>query len=121
VGKASLEIAAILGLGTKIQFLGSAPSNELIIDKATSFGLHVGTASYAGPLLENFAAGDIIDLKGIASTGLRLAYTAASGELQVTGSSGSVLATLAFQNSSLGVGTFHSASDGAGGTLITHS
>jgi hypothetical protein len=44
-GKASLEIAAILGSGTKIQFLGSAPGNELIINRPASFGLHVGNAS----------------------------------------------------------------------------
>ena len=94
--KASLEIAAILGGGLKIQFLGSAPTNELIIDSAANFGTHVGTASYAGPLLENFTAGDVIDLKGIASAGLGLAYSAASGDLQIT-SGGNALATLAFR------------------------
>ena len=78
-------------------------------------------ASYTGSLLENFAAGDVIDLKGIASTGLGLNYSAASGDLQITGSSGNALATLAFQTSTLGAGTFHVASDGAGGTLLTHS
>jgi hypothetical protein len=36
-GKSSLEIAAVLGLGTKIQFLGTAPSNDLTIDKAANF------------------------------------------------------------------------------------
>ena len=118
--KASLEIAAILGGGLKIQFLGSAPTNELIIDSAANFGTHVGTASYAGPLLENFTAGDVIDLKGIASAGLGLAYSAASGDLQIT-SGGNALATLAFQNSTLSTGAFHEATDGAGGTLITHS
>jgi hypothetical protein len=119
--KGSLEIAAILGAGAKIQFLGTSQANKLIIDSAANFGTRIGTASYAGPLLESFTAGDIIDLKGIASAGLGLAYSAASGDLQITGSSGSPLATLAFQNSTLGAGTFHTASDGLGGTLITHS
>lgn len=119
--KASLEIASILGTD-KIQFVGSAPTNEqLTIDSTANFGTHVGTSSYAGPLLENFAAGDIIDLKDIASAGLGFAYSAASGDLQLTGSGGNALATLAFQNSTLGAGTFHTVSDGAGGTLITHS
>ena len=69
--KGSLEIAAILGTGGKIQFLGAAPANKLTIDSAANFGTHVGTTSYAGPLLENFAAGDLVDFKGIASAGLR--------------------------------------------------
>jgi hypothetical protein len=119
--KASLEIAAILGSGLKIQFLGSAPTNELTIDSAANFGTNVGSPSYAGPLLESFAAGDTIDLKGIASAGLKLAYASATGDLQIAGSSGNPLATLAFQNSTLGAGAFHTASDGVGGTLITHS
>jgi hypothetical protein len=54
---------------------------------------NVGTASYAGPLLEDFAAGDTIDLKGIVATGLN--HSTSSGDLQLTGSGGSALATLA--------------------------
>jgi uncharacterized repeat protein (TIGR03803 family) len=120
-GNASLKIASILGTGLKIQFLGRAPTNKLTLDSAANFGTQIGTASYASPLLESFTAGDTIDLKGIASAGLKLAYTSATGDLQIAGSAGNALATLAFQNSTLGAGTFHSASDGAGGTLITHS
>jgi hypothetical protein len=119
--KGSLEIGAILGTNLKIQFIGSAPTNKLTIDSAANFGTHVGTTSYAGPLLEGFSAGDVIDLKGIASTGLNLAYSTTTQDLQITGSTGSALGTLAFQNTSLGAGVFHAASDGAGGTLITHS
>jgi hypothetical protein len=118
-GKSSLEIASVLGAGTKIEFLGAAPSNKLIIDKAANFGTHVGTTSYAGPLLEDFKAGDVIDLKGIGPSGLALKYSAATGLLQITG--GSAPATLAFQNATLGAGSFHLASDGSGGTLLTHS
>jgi hypothetical protein len=119
--KGSLEISTILGTGTKIQFLGASQANKLIIDSATKFGTNAGAASYAGPLLEGFTVGDIIDLKDIANTGLGLNYSAASGDLQITGSAGDALATLAFQNSTLGTGTFHATSDSAGGTLITHS
>ena len=119
--KGSLELGAILGSALKIQFLGSGPTNTLTIDNASKFGTNVGSASYAGPLLENFAAGDVIDVRGIGSTGLGLNYSAASGDLQITGSGGAALATLAFQNATLGSGTFHAAADGFGGALITHS
>ncbi len=117
-GNASLEIAAALGSACKIQFLGT--TNKLTVDSAASFGTQIGTPSYAGPLLENFAAGDVIDLRGIATSGLGLSYSAASGALQLTGSGGAV-ATLLFQNATLGTGAFHAAADGAGGTLITRS
>ena len=119
--KGSLEIAAILGTNAKIAFLGTTPANKLTIDSAANFGLHAGTTSYAGPLLENFKAGDIIDLKGIVSTGLQLSYTVTTGDLQITPSSTGVIDTLQFQNSTLGSGAFHIATDGAGGTLLTHS
>ena len=114
----TLELAAALGHNTQIQFLGST-NDELVIDKASAFGTGSGP-SYAGSLLENFAAGDVIDLKGIAGGGFR--YAAASGDLQITASPrGTTVATLLFQNSSLGTGTFHLASDKAGGTLVLHS
>ncbi len=119
-GNAALEVATALGTKEKIQFLRGTTGNELIVDKASSFGTNVGSTSYSGALLENFTAGEVIDLKGIASTGLQLAYSTASGDLQITGG-GSALATLMFQNSTLGSGTFHTASDDSGGTLVTHS
>jgi hypothetical protein len=119
--KGSLELGAILGSALKIQFRGSGPTNKLTIDNASKFGTNVGSASYAGPLLENFTAGDVIDVRSIGSTGLSLNYSAASGDLQITGASGAALGTLAFQNSTLGSGTFHAAADPFGGTLITHS
>ncbi len=119
--KGSLEIASLLGTNVKIKFLGTTPANKLTIDSAANFGLHVGTSSYKGPLLEDFKAGDVIDLKGIASTGLKLSYSTTTGDLQITASGGGVVATLEFQNASLGAGRFHTATDNAGGTLLTHS
>ena len=109
-----------MGTGLQIQFMGSAPTNKLIIDSAASFGTQIGTTSYAGPMLENFVAGNVIDFKNIASAGLSFAYSATTGDLQISAAAGAV-ATLAFQNSTLGAGTFHLATDNAGGTLITHS
>jgi hypothetical protein len=116
----SLEIGAALGASLKIQFLGSAPTNKLIIDSAANFGGPIGATSYAGPLLEGFSSGNVIDLKAIASNGLTFAYSATSGDLRIS-SKATPVATLLFQNSSLGAGAFHSSTDGSGGTLITHS
>jgi hypothetical protein len=116
----TLEFASALGHNTQIQFLGSS-NDKLVIDKASGFGTGVGTSSYTGSLLENFAAGDVIDIRSIGSTGLGLNYSSTTGDLQITNASGAALATLAFQNSTLGAGTFHSAADGFGGALITHS
>jgi hypothetical protein len=118
-GQASHEISAALGVNSEIQFLGL--SDKVTIDSPTTFGTSVGAPSHASSLLENFAAGDVIDIKGIiVGAGLGLNYSAASGDLHVTGS-GSTFGTLLFQNSSLGAGISHAASDGAGGTFITHS
>jgi hypothetical protein len=95
-------------------------SSELLIDNAAMFGANVGTSSYAGPQLQNFVAGDTIDLKNIGSAGVTLNYNALTGVLQVANGA-SQLASLDFQNASLGSGIFHAATDGATGILITHS
>jgi hypothetical protein len=119
--KGSLEIASLLGTNVKMEFLGTTPANKLTIDDAANFGRHIGSTSFAGPLLEDFKAGNIIDLKGIASTGLKLNYTPTTGDLHITTSTGGVITTLQFQNASLGAGSFHVASDSTGGTFLTHS
>jgi autotransporter passenger strand-loop-strand repeat protein len=117
--KGSLVIASLLGTDVKIAFLGTTPGDRLTITNPADFGLNVGSSSYEGPLLEDFKVGDVIDLKGVSSTGLKLNYNPATGDLQVTSSSGGVAASLQFQESSLGSGTFHTASDKAGGTFLT--
>jgi hypothetical protein len=117
-GKSELEIAAYLGKNLKIQFLGSTPTNELIVDNPANFGVNVGSPAYAGPLLEGFTAGDEILLKGIGNP--VLSYSTLTGELQLT-SAGKPVATLLFQNSSLGAGTFHVTSESGSNYLITHS
>ena len=50
----------------------------------------------------------------------RWLYDPTDGLLQITNSSSQV-ATLDFQNSTLGTGSFSFASDGSGGIKITHS
>jgi hypothetical protein len=119
-GHGTLEIAAIIGSASKIQFLGATPTNRLIIDSVANFGTHVGSASYTGPLLKSFTAGEVIDLRGVASAGITLTYSAATGNLQIA-ENGTAVGTLKFENSTVGAGTFHAATDGAGGSLITHS
>ncbi|MBV9248099.1 MAG: hypothetical protein JO227_02475, partial [Acetobacteraceae bacterium] len=113
----SFEIAAALGAQTQISFLGAS---ELTIDKAGSFGTGVGTGSYAGPLLENFASDDKIDLKSFSLSGVSFNFNAGNGVLQISNSAAQV-ASLEFQTVSLGGGTFHAASDGASGIFITNS
>jgi hypothetical protein len=116
-GKSSLEIAQLLGTNTKIAFLGGTDS--LIVDQPAKFGLNVGGSHYAGPLLEDFAAGDKIDLKGVGYKGLGTEYNSATGLLQVTSSGGGAVASLDFQTASLGAGSFHLTSDGADGVFLT--
>lgn len=116
-GKSSLEIAQLLGSDTKIAFLGG--SQTLIVDQPAKFGLNAGGPHYAGPLLEDFTAGDEIELKGVGYKGLGTQYNSATGLLQVTLSGGGVVASLDFQNASLGAGHFHLTSDNAGGVFLT--
>jgi hypothetical protein len=112
-----LEIAADRGAADKMRFLGTG---KLTIDAAAKFGLNVGTASYSGPLVEDFVAGDQILLNDIAPTGLTPNYNATTGLLQLNNGSANV-ATLAFDKATLGTGSFHVADDSHGHALITHS
>ena len=115
--KSVLEIASIVGSNTQIKFLGAA---TIIADHAASFGINVGAPSYAGPVIEQFVAGDKMDLADLGVGGVTLNSAAATGLLQVANAA-SQQATLLFQDASLGAGTFHVADDGTGHALITHS
>jgi hypothetical protein len=112
----SLEVAAAIGSGTKMQFLGNG--SELIVDNVTAFGNHVGTPSAAGPVLENFGLGDTVDLKQFTASSLALDFNPLTGLLQI--SNGTQRADLSFQTSSLGPGMFQ-ATDHGTGVFITHS
>lgn len=112
----SLTVAAALGTQLQMSFLGSS---TLAVENTGSFGTGSGTSSYAGPLLEDFAAGDTIDLANFASAGAMLSYNQTPGVLQLSNGAAQ-LASLEFQNSSLGTGTFNIGSDSSGhGTVIT--
>ena len=113
----SLEVASDAATHSQVDFLGSS---QLTIDNAALFGTGVGGSSYAGPLLEDFGAGDTVDLHSFTAAAAALLYNPANGLLQVTNGSSQV-ATLDFQNSTLGSGSFSVASDGSGGIKIAHS
>jgi hypothetical protein len=115
-GGATFEVAAALGISSTISF---DAGSELVIDSAGQFGKNVGTSQYTGALLEDFG-GSTIDIKDFGTAGLTTSYSATTGLLQVTNTSSQV-ATLDFQNSSLGAGAFHVVSDGGGGVLVTHN
>jgi hypothetical protein len=116
-GGSTLEVAAAIGTNTKMSFLGS--DDRLVIDHFESFGTNVGGISYAGPQLQDFTSGDVIDLLPFSAAGVALSYDPVTGVLQISNSA-SHLASLSFQNASLGSGSFHGASDGGAGMVITH-
>ncbi len=115
-GGGTLEVATASGTASPISFVGAS---TLIVDNASAFGSGVGGTGYTGPLLEGFGAGDTVDIKTISASNATFAYNAATGLLQIT--SGGNTATLAFQPSSLGSGSFNLASDGAAGVAVTLS
>jgi hypothetical protein len=69
----------------------------LILDHPADFSLHSGSANYAVPLLEDFRAGDSVDLQGIGINGLNPRYDASTGMLQITSSSGGIMGSGSFQ------------------------
>jgi hypothetical protein len=71
-----------------------------VVDNAALFGTGIGGTSYLGSQLENFGTGDSIDLHNFSASGATLAYDPSSGLLQF--SNGGALATLDFQQSTLG-------------------
>ncbi len=116
-GASTLEVASALGTNTQMSFLGAS---RLTIDKFGSFGSNVGSTNYAGPQLLGFTAGDTIDLLQFSAANAGLAYNSATGVLQISNGA-SQLASLDFQNTSLGSGSFHATSDGGSGAFITRS
>jgi hypothetical protein len=112
-----LEVAAATGAQTAIDFEGAS---QLVVDNAALFGTGVGGTAYLGSLLENFGAGDSVDIHNFSALGAALAYDPTSGLLQI--SNVGELATLDFQKSTLGSGSFHLTADASGsGLLITRA
>jgi hypothetical protein len=110
-----LEVASATGAQTAMDFLGAS---QLVVDNSALFGTGIGGTSYLGSQLENFGTGDSIDLHNFSASGAALAYDPSSGLLQL--SNAGALATLDFQQSTLGSGSFHLAADASGsGLLIT--
>jgi hypothetical protein len=115
-GGGTLEAASAPGTASPINFLGAS---ELIVDSASAFGANVGASNYTGPLLEHFGASDAVDIHNFALANALFNYSSSTGLLQI--SNGSQKATLDFQNSTLGAGSFHLASDSSSGILVTIS
>ena len=115
-GGGTLEVASAPASASPMSFLGNS---TLIIDNAATFGANVGSASYAGPLLESFGAGDTVDIKNFSPGNASYTYNSTTGLLQIV--SGTQTASLDFQTSTLGSGTFNFTSDGGTGLLLTRS
>ena len=115
-GGGTLEVASAPSAASPISFLGNS---KLIIDSAGGFGANIGNASYSGPLLEGFVSGDTIDIKSFSAANASYTYNSVTGLLQVV--NGSQTASLDFQTSTLGSGTFSLASDGGTGVDVTLS
>jgi hypothetical protein len=110
-----VELAAATGSKTAVDFLGAS---QLVVDNAALFGSGVGGTSYHGSLLKDFGVGDSVDIQNVSAMGSTLAYDPTSGLLQI--SNGGELATLDFQQSTLGGGSFHLGADASGsGLLVT--
>ena len=110
-----LEVAVDKGTSNKMSFIGTG---QLSVDAVAQFGNNVGLGTYTGPLLENFGVGDVVQLKDLNFVGASIvSYTAATGLLQLA--NGATKATLLFQNSSLGAGSFFIGNVG-GDVAVTH-
>jgi len=110
-----LEVAVDKGTSNKMSFIGTG---QLSVDAVAQFGNNVGLGTYTGPLLENFGVGDVVQLNDLNFVGASIvSYTAATGLLQLK--SGATKATLLFQNSSLGAGSFFLGNVG-GDVAVTH-
>ena len=90
-----------------------------MVDHFTAFGQDVGTDAYAGSLLEGFQRRDHRS-QGIRDIGLARQLLGVERPVAIDQFGAAQVATLDFQTSSLGAGSFHFASDGAGGLLIKH-
>ncbi len=126
----TLELTGeISGTGT----LAIAPNSVLTLDGPVDPGVIIDFASggtlnldlmpavSSGPLIENFFAGDTIDLKGLTYVAGSTSpnYTTATGILQVTNRTQTASINFGAGNS-LVDDPFHVAPDGTGGTMITN-
>ena len=75
-GGGTLEVASAPGNASPISFVGNS---TLVIDNAAAFGTSVGTSSYTGPVLENFVAGDTVDIKNFSYAGASVTYNSTTG------------------------------------------
>jgi len=109
-----LNIGVDKGSSHGMSFIGAG---RLEIAAVGSFGTNVGLATYQGPRMFQFGAGDAINLKDFNFAGAVIdSYTSATGLLQMH--SGATKASLMFENASLGAGSFQLLNDGDGHVLL---
>ena len=116
-----LEVASDQATNSQIDFLSAG---QLTIDNAALFGVNVGTTTYSGPLIEGFAAGDIIDIAmALSPTAARNCFTVPRMEccrLQMVRSQ--VATAWIFKIQHFGDGNVQfPPPDGSSGLKITHS
>ncbi len=111
---AELRVTSAVGANARIRFLGGS---RLVLEAPDTFGSDVGKASYRGPQLQGFRAGDAVVLSRFPPSRVVLSYDPGSGILMI--SNDTQVATLAFQTSMPAGEIFQAADDGAGGIAIT--
>lgn len=114
---ALMTINADTGGAYQIAFVGTS---EVNINNSTAFGSNVGLTTYTGPLIEDFGIGDTIIFKNFDGLNATSSFSSSSGLLQID-IAGTPVASLLFQTSSLGSGTFHTALASGSSMALTHS
>lgn len=109
-----LRVTSAVGGKSHIRFQGDG---RLVLDAPDAFGADVGKASYSGPQLQGFRAGDVVVLSRFPPSKVILSYDPSLGILMI--SNGERAATLAFQGAMPAGEVFKAVADGADGTAIT--
>ena len=107
--------------GASNQTLTSLKGSDTLTGSSAGNDIFLGTAAgLNGDTIKNFVVSDMIDITNLAFAGATLSTAASGANTKVTLTSGttSSVFTLAGSWSSAG---FHLASDGAGGTVLTHT
>ena len=95
-----LEVASATGAQTEMDFLGAS---RLVVDNAALFGTGIGGSSYLGSQLEDFGAGDSVDIHNFSASGATLACQSIERAAAICRMAAPWPA-LDFQQSTLGIG-----------------
>lgn len=109
-----LHVASAVGAKARIRFLGDG---RLVLDEPGTFGSDVGKASYRGPELQGFRAGNAVVLTRFPPSKVVLSYDPSLGILMI--SNDGHVATLVFQTPMAAGEVFLAEAEGADRTVIT--